>query len=396
MSRQLGLAFILSLAGVVFAPTFVYGQEGVNTGIHHIYESPRAMGMGGAFVAVANDYNALFYNPAGLARVDESQFNGALEFGLSGQQFLDFAKDLDTASKVQGTSESFNAFYDVLQKNYGKQFSFRASLFQGIFSHPNWAIGILPAQMALDMSVHNQGTPALNVRSYLDTVVAFGYGQAFRHEMIPGKFSWGITSKFVHRGYANRQVNSLDLMTDSNFFKSSDLRDGYTIDFDWGLLFTPALPSEGLSSVLRYARPTFGLVVRNVLDTGFNQTFNAFNKDDTDPPERLYRRLDLGSRWELPAFAIFNWRMVADAQDLMHPNYSLRKALHLGAEFDWTMAGWWKGQYRMGVNQGYPTVGASFLLTVFRLDLTTFGEDIGSTQTPRENRVYKLTLNLDI
>jgi hypothetical protein len=37
-------------------------------------EGIRPMAMGGAFVAVANDENALFYNPAGLARINYWRF----------------------------------------------------------------------------------------------------------------------------------------------------------------------------------------------------------------------------------------------------------------------------------------------------------------------------------
>jgi long-chain fatty acid transport protein len=38
----------------------------------------RAMGMGGAYIAVANDATALVYNPAGLARVKRIEFSGGL------------------------------------------------------------------------------------------------------------------------------------------------------------------------------------------------------------------------------------------------------------------------------------------------------------------------------
>jgi hypothetical protein len=38
--------------------------------------------MGDAFVAVANDYTALFYNPAGLARREDGQIN--LSLSLAG------------------------------------------------------------------------------------------------------------------------------------------------------------------------------------------------------------------------------------------------------------------------------------------------------------------------
>ena len=38
----------------------------------------RAMGMGGAFVAVADDYSALFWNPAGLAQIHRLELSGSL------------------------------------------------------------------------------------------------------------------------------------------------------------------------------------------------------------------------------------------------------------------------------------------------------------------------------
>ncbi len=38
----------------------------------------RAMGMGGAFVSVANDFTALYWNPAGLAQIERMEFFGAL------------------------------------------------------------------------------------------------------------------------------------------------------------------------------------------------------------------------------------------------------------------------------------------------------------------------------
>lgn len=373
-----------------------FAQESTNTNIHKLYESPRALGMGGAFVAVANDYSAVFYNPAGLARLETWQFNGSIDAGVSAEQFMSFANEIDQASKIEDSNAQFQEMVAVLQRNYGKQFSVRAGLLQAIYAAPNWSLAVIPAQFSLDMRVHNQATPAINLQSYMDTTIAWGYGRAFRHQNIPGKFSWGVTTKFVNRGYASKQVNALDLTVDPEVFKSSDLRDGYTIDFDLGLMFTPSIASEGFSSGLRYARPTFGLVLRNALDYGFDKSFDVFSKDDTVPPEKLHRTLDFGTRFELPAFWIFGWRAVADVQDIMHPNYSFRKSLHMGAEFDWTISSWWKGQYRFGVNQGYPTAGLSALFTVFRLDLLSYGEDIGTMANPRENRMYKVVLNLDL
>lgn len=59
----------------------------------------RALGMGGAHIAVASDATALVYNPAGLARVTRIEFSGGLthqrmnnktKFGLQAQQQMGF------------------------------------------------------------------------------------------------------------------------------------------------------------------------------------------------------------------------------------------------------------------------------------------------------------------
>lgn len=390
------LKTVALISTFLFGMSFAFAQEGVHTSIHRLYEAPRAMGMGGASVAIANDYSAVFQNPAGLARIEDWQFNGSMEIGLSAEQLMGFTAEIDRASKIENDQESFQATVDVLQRNYGKQFSTRLGLMQGIYATHNWSLAIIPAEFTIDMRVHNQGTPALNVRAFLDTTIAYGYGKAFSINDLPGRWSWGVTSKFVNRGYANKQVNALDLSVDPEVIRKSDLRDGTTLDFDLGLMYSPMIPGDGMASMLQMARPTFGLVMRNIFDYGFTNSLNLINKDDVDAPEKLHRTIDFGTKFELPPWSIFNWRLAADVQDILHPNYSLRKATHLGAEFDWTMMSRWKGQYRIGVNQGYPTLGASFMLLVFRMDLVTYGEDIGGANSPRENRMWKIKLNLDI
>lgn len=84
-----------------------------------------------------------------------------------------------------------------------------------------------------------------------------------------------------------------------------------------------------------------------------------------------------------------------DFRDLGHPNANFRKSLHLGFEFDWTVKNWWKGAYRVGLNQGFFTAGLSAKFACFNLDLVTYGEDVGTYSTPLENRMYSTRLNLN-
>ena len=40
----------------------------------------RALGMGGAYTGVASDYSAIYWNPAGLAQMQYSEFSAGLSY----------------------------------------------------------------------------------------------------------------------------------------------------------------------------------------------------------------------------------------------------------------------------------------------------------------------------
>ncbi len=388
---------LLFSAAIVFLFHFqAMAQEGVFTSIHHQYQSNRALGMGDAFVATANDYTALFYNPAGLARRDNGQINLSIEAG-GGLETKNFYKDLDLTTKATyaNDSEKFQAYGNFLQKYYGKPLAFRAGLLEAIWVRQNWGIGLIPMDLSFEGQIHNQAAPSLDVRAYADTTLAYGYANEIKG--IPGRLSWGTTAKFINRGYINRQVNALELAADPKTVKTEDMRDGYTVDFDFGTLYSPEIPGEGFFSIFQLAKPTFGAVVRNAIDQGFGHSFHLINKTATiEAPEKLHRVLDVGAKFEYPELWIFGGRGEVDFRDIGHPDTSLRKSFHLGFEFDWTVTTWWRGHYRIGVNQGYPTLGVSAQLFIFNLDVVTYGEDVGSFSTPKENRMYMAKLNLDL
>ena len=67
-----GIAMVHSGASAQFAEdAFRYSSTGLGVGA-------RALGMGGAYVAVADDYTATFWNPAGLAQMRRLEFTGGL------------------------------------------------------------------------------------------------------------------------------------------------------------------------------------------------------------------------------------------------------------------------------------------------------------------------------
>lgn len=366
----------------------------VSTTIHPLYQSARAMGMGDAFTAVADDYSAVMYNPAGLARREDSQMNLAIGLGAS-SNFNSTYNQISGIQNGNGSStDKETDLLNVIQNNYGKTYSARIEPLEAFYVRPKWGIAFIPADVSLEMTMHELVGPSVAATAYADTTLALGYGDDlywFDH----GRLSWGITGKLVNRGFVSKDIDAVDLASSTQVIQKSDLHEGYTVDADIGTLWTPELPNEGLWSVLRLARPTFSGVIRNIAQTGFGHSFHLINNDSSQPPEPLYRTLDLGSHWEYPSMWIFGGRGTLDFRDLGNPELTWRRAVHAGLEFDWTLTSWWKGQYRVGLNDGYWTAGLSAELGIFNLDFVSYANDVGTPNQPIESRLYAVKLNLD-
>ena len=74
MKKILLIVIAFVLTGSVFPQTKV-GTTVAN--FLTIPVGPRASGMGGAFIAVANDVTAAYWNPAGLSRIPRSEFTAS-------------------------------------------------------------------------------------------------------------------------------------------------------------------------------------------------------------------------------------------------------------------------------------------------------------------------------
>ena len=74
IARPAGLTLALALVATAVAPTAAFAATG-ETGFAFLKlgVGARAMGMGSAYVAIADDPTALYWNPAGLASVTKTQ-----------------------------------------------------------------------------------------------------------------------------------------------------------------------------------------------------------------------------------------------------------------------------------------------------------------------------------
>ena len=221
--------------GALLATTAAFSAESLSTKIHNQYQSLRAMGMGNAFSTVSDDYTALMYNPAALAK----KKRGEIQFTLAGagvaMDTTKMMKDIDDAQKGATTdSAKIIAISNVLDQYYGKQLGGRLQAAEIFWVRPKWGFAILPMDLTFDFSVNKQFGPALDLNVKKDTTVAYGYGT----EIMPQVYA-GVTLKGIHRNSVAQTVPVAELANNSNVFSKDRFKEGINVDADLGFLWTP-------------------------------------------------------------------------------------------------------------------------------------------------------------
>ncbi len=359
-------------------------QEALYFGIHQQFMSTRAMGMGNAHVAVADDENAIFYNPAGTVRKTDRKMNFFLKAG-GDPDVKDFMDDLEKAEDAT-TQE----IADLIESKYGEHYSLRAPSLGFIWATPRWSLAFIPADVTVEMGLHQSVGPSVNLVAFQDSTLA--YSRAWNVKKVQyGRLDLGATAKLIYRGHLDKIVNLVDIQT-GKVLEAEDSNEGMTADLDFGVLWQAPQYSSGFFSFLQ---PSLGMNLRNMLDLGYFSNLGLYSDDKNGDPEKLHRVIDVGTAFKLPKWSLWSTQLAIDVRDILHPNWTLEKGLHAGLEFNWEMFSWWKGGWRVGMNQMYWTAGFTGQMWVFKLDLSTFGREVGTSSQKKEDRVYMATASID-
>lgn len=341
----------------------------------------RPLAMGNAYVAVADDFNALFYNPAGLARIkkwDGEFLNPALEISKNFQTLINDFRD---TSDEGGT---FSHILGVIEKNAGEDqhvsFQWTPHL---IF--PNFGFG-MGLQMNVSAAWHRQIAVDLDVGPDIVLPVAVAYN------FLDDRLSLGASVKFRARMGLQHLLSLEDIQAirskkndddDADSNEDGPSLDDYVfagtgIGGDIGLLFTPVKTME----------PTIGISLTDIGGTSFS-TPDLGGTQAPGAPNTVLPSLNLGLSLKPVQVGRMYVLTSMDMHSINQP-YSYSRKLHFGSEIGY-------GSFlkiQAGLHQGYFTGGFQFDIGLLNLRLITYAVEAGNYAGSNENRRYAIQLKL--
>ena len=345
----------------------------------------RPLGMGGAFIAVSDDENAFFYNPAGI-----SQRRGyllALPLTLAGRMDSETFDVVDFRNKNHADLKNFSDLYsdgkaqDLIDKINGKMAGKTANVYMSLFNpafiseriesykqnYFNFGAGIF-SYVKLDNGFL-EGFPVPYSYYNYDITAAVEVPVSYRVSSLkgiglPGSLSLGVNFKYILR-YRSFDIASLVDLSEDDYQTPEFLGQGFGADFgaiyhlsdNWNLGLQV---TDIFATPLKYEKrggddslpDSYNALILPEINVGF-----AFS------PSEIFG-VDFKKRLTL----------AADLRNITDENEKLfdlpLKHLHFGCEYRLRPLA-----FRAGYNSGYPSVGFGIESNVVQFSYAFYGEN---------------------
>jgi hypothetical protein len=346
--------------------------------IREFYNGVRPLGMGNAFVAVSDDFNAMYYNPAGLHALEE----GVLSGFVRGEISADTLDILDAVDPEQSESEIANQLRDLIGERGSFGFDLNASYVRNHFG-----IGLLVANTQFTYEVQGPlTTPEIRARAITDTSLVGAYTESFFKD----RLHVGLSPRFTVRSSIDEQLGPIEIQDEA--LDTENFAEGYGIDANLGLMYYFPIWSKSL-------KPKVGVVFKNIFESSYSGDVNVIAEDDGGAkPEPNEFKTDIGfSVTPLDEWGPFSATFALDIKNLGARKGDERytKHLHYGVELKTEWTSWLGGAFRAGMNQtNLWTAGMTGFIGPFRLDAATYAEELGAYPGQREDRRYAVQMGL--
>ncbi len=324
---------------------------------YEFYNTTRSLGMGGCSVAVSSDETSLFRNPANLGSVRDI-YGTILDPELEGSSNFMRQVSSNSTSKAFDLQEISNVLSSNRQSYYHAKFQLSPSVVQR-----NFGIGLI-SKNEVSSEMEATGT-TMDTHYQNDLGVVIG-GTA---RLFDGRVKMGASLRAFNR---IEVINPL-LASAGPFDLGAIGAEGSALAVDAGLMLQ--LPWMFL--------PTLGVVVRDVGNTVFDKQ-DGFRLRTTSRPATIKQSVDA-------AIAIFpihsnQFRSVwtieySDLTDSRSDTDSAKR-VHVGIELNTRDIFF----FRLGYNQRYWTAGFEIASEKLQWQVSSYGEEVGTQQAPREDR----------
>lgn len=308
----------------------------------------RPLAMGNAFVAVADDFNALYYNPAGLARIKEWRVEIVNpRFDVSTNTYF-LAKSIKSKGKMELADE-----LDTINDNAGKP-NYVGFGLTPYFIAPGFGFGIGSNTYA-SFIAHKNVEVQLNTKSKL--LVPISKAANFFSD----RLSLGATVKVealagIDRDISVNNISIISKNTNSDTTLDEFLESGKGVGVDLGLLFTPHdTPME----------PTFGMSITDLGGTKFSRLLKKGHVTKGIPPS-----VNTGISFK-PIKTEHQYLLVAIDTQMINQDKHFSHKLGFGLEYGAGSI----FKIEAGLLNGYPTAGLQIDLMIFKLRLATYAID---------------------
>jgi len=326
--------------------------------VREFYNGIRAMGMGGAAIAIVNDETALLYNPAALGKLRDSYGTLIDPEAVGSEANANILKN-----KLFGNPFSLTDVKEATDITREKPYYTRAQIFPS-YVLKNFGIGVY-AKYELAAEMNAAGT---SMQTFYEEDIAAVLGYSLR--LFDGRVKIGASAKYLSRIQVDKALDPTGSLA-----VKDHAREGAAIATDAGIVLTA--PWKLL--------PTLSVVARDIGNTKFTAGKNI-RMTTTDRPPEVKADYDA-------ALAIFpihsnNTRSsftIEFSNILKSADYKRKdRFYHMGYEWNYSDLFF----LRAGMNGRYWTAGFEISSERTQFQLVSYGEEIGTSTAPREDRRY--------
>lgn len=329
------------------------------------YNNTRSLGMGGASIAITSDETSLYRNPANLGSIRDV-------YGTLIDPELEASSSFTSNVTAKSLGKAFDVpeIISVLSPNPQTFYHAKTQLTPSLTMR-NFGIGLIYRN---EVSAEMDATSTnLDLKYQYDIGAIIGGNL----RLFDGRIKIGATARVLNRIEVNNSALPVSGPTDLGTIGS----EGSAIGYDGGLLIQ--LPWTYI--------PTIGAVVRDIGDTVFDKR-NGVRLSTTTRPATVPQSVDvalglfpihgnqLRSVWTLEYSDVSNSRNDTDNA----------KRIHFGTELNVRDLFF----FRAGYNQRYWTAGFEFASERFQWQVSSYGEEVGTESSPKEDRRYSTKISL--